>query len=235
MLDTASYADWNPFVVRAECAADAQVGDPILLHVRWANGRGTTSPERIRVLEAPHDEEGVRRATGVRLRRPAREARPGTRHPIPATQSSAGWTDPLRHRRGVLRTAGEAGRAEAGRGRLPSPRRGAEAALRALTPRPPSLRQRRQSAGDVLGPPLWRRQHAVDAHSDARLRVAGGLHDGHRSAGRRPRRRQQVPGLGVLGRQGQSSAAAPLTGGFNGISRVPTRPSGTRSVSAGSS
>ena len=64
MLDTASYADWNPFVVRAECAAVPQVGDPILLHVRWANGRGTTSPERISVLEAPHDdEEGVRRAT----------------------------------------------------------------------------------------------------------------------------------------------------------------------------
>jgi hypothetical protein len=64
MLDTASYADWNPFVVRAECAADPQVGDPILLHVRWANGRGTTSPERISVLESPHDdEEGVRRAT----------------------------------------------------------------------------------------------------------------------------------------------------------------------------
>ena len=64
MLDTASYADWNPFVVRAECAADPQVGDPIVLHVRWANGRGTTSPERISVLESPHDdEEGVRRAT----------------------------------------------------------------------------------------------------------------------------------------------------------------------------
>jgi len=64
MLDTASYAEWNPFVVRAECAAPPQVGDPIVLHVRWANGRGTTSPERISVLEAPHDDgQGVRRAT----------------------------------------------------------------------------------------------------------------------------------------------------------------------------
>ena len=64
MLDTASYAEWNPFVVRAESAAPPQVGDPIVLHVRWANGRGTTSPERISVLEAPHDDgQGVRRAT----------------------------------------------------------------------------------------------------------------------------------------------------------------------------
>jgi len=46
MLDTASYGDWNPFVERAECAATA-VGEPIVLHVRWANGRTTTSPERL--------------------------------------------------------------------------------------------------------------------------------------------------------------------------------------------
>ncbi len=63
MLDTASYADWNPFVVRAECASPPSVGDPIVLHVRWATGRGTTSPERISLLEPPHDDEGVRRAT----------------------------------------------------------------------------------------------------------------------------------------------------------------------------
>ena len=64
MLDTASYTEWNPFVVRAECAASPEVGDPIVLHVRWANGRGTTSPERISVIEPPHDDaQGVRRAT----------------------------------------------------------------------------------------------------------------------------------------------------------------------------
>ena len=63
MLDTEAYAEWNPFVVRAECATPPKVGDPIKLHVRWANGRGTTSPERISDVDPPHDEDGVRRAT----------------------------------------------------------------------------------------------------------------------------------------------------------------------------
>ena len=63
MLDTASYGEWNPFVVKAECAVPPKVGDPIVLHVRWANGRGTTSPERISVVEPPHEEGGMRRAT----------------------------------------------------------------------------------------------------------------------------------------------------------------------------
>jgi hypothetical protein len=63
MLDTASYGEWNPFVVRAECSSPPAVGDPITLHVRWANGRGTTSPERISVVEPPHEVDGVRRAT----------------------------------------------------------------------------------------------------------------------------------------------------------------------------
>jgi hypothetical protein len=63
MLDTASYGEWNPFVERAECAVPPRVGEPIVLHVRWANGRTTTSPERISLIEPPHDEGGVRRAT----------------------------------------------------------------------------------------------------------------------------------------------------------------------------
>ena len=63
MLDTEAYAEWNPFVVRAECPSPPKVGDPIVLHVRWANGRGTTSPERISAIEPPHDDDGVRRAT----------------------------------------------------------------------------------------------------------------------------------------------------------------------------
>jgi hypothetical protein len=63
MLDTASYGEWNPFVVEAECPSPPSVGDPITLHVRWANGRGTTSPERISVVDPPHDVDGVRRAT----------------------------------------------------------------------------------------------------------------------------------------------------------------------------
>src|ERR1700710_1057773 len=63
MLDTEAYGEWNPFVVRADCATPPKVGDPITLHVRWASGGSTTSPERITGIEPPHDEEGVRRAT----------------------------------------------------------------------------------------------------------------------------------------------------------------------------
>ena len=63
MLDTGAYAEWNPFVVRAECATLPQVGVPIKLHVRWKNGRGTTSPERISQVDPPYDDDGVRRAT----------------------------------------------------------------------------------------------------------------------------------------------------------------------------
>ena len=63
MLDTGAYDEWNPFVVRAECATPPKVGDPIKLHVRWANGRGATSPERISQVDPPYDEDGVSRAT----------------------------------------------------------------------------------------------------------------------------------------------------------------------------
>lgn len=62
MLDTAAYGEWNPFVFRAECAR-AAVGEPIVLHVRWANGRTTRSPERISAVEPPRDVDGVRHAT----------------------------------------------------------------------------------------------------------------------------------------------------------------------------
>ncbi|WP_205473391.1 SRPBCC domain-containing protein [Nocardioides sp. SYSU D00038] len=59
MLDTASYAEWNPFVVRVETPAPPAVGNPIVLHVRWANGRGARSPERISALEPPAVVDGV--------------------------------------------------------------------------------------------------------------------------------------------------------------------------------
>lgn len=63
MLDTGSYGEWNPFVVRADCEAP-RVGEPIVLHVRWANGKGTRSPERISVVEPPATgDDGVTRAT----------------------------------------------------------------------------------------------------------------------------------------------------------------------------
>ena len=51
MLDTASYGEWNPFVERADCSSDPAVGDPIVLHVRWPNGKTTRSPERISAIE----------------------------------------------------------------------------------------------------------------------------------------------------------------------------------------
>ena len=53
MLDTEAYGEWNPFVVRAETAQPAAVGNPIVLHVRWANGKGTRSPEVITAIEPP--------------------------------------------------------------------------------------------------------------------------------------------------------------------------------------
>lgn len=60
MLDTERYAEWNPFVVRADTPLPPAVGNPIVLHVRWATGRGTTSPERITALEPPaSDAAGV--------------------------------------------------------------------------------------------------------------------------------------------------------------------------------
>lgn len=55
MLDVASYPEWNRFVVRVETATPPRVGNPITLHVRWANGKGTVSPERISAIEPPRD------------------------------------------------------------------------------------------------------------------------------------------------------------------------------------
>ena len=63
MLDTASYGEWNPFVVRAECVSPPSVGDPIVLHVRWADGKGARSPERISTVDAPATDDGTMRAT----------------------------------------------------------------------------------------------------------------------------------------------------------------------------
>jgi uncharacterized protein YndB with AHSA1/START domain len=60
MLDTEAYDEWNPFLFKVECPDPPRVGDPIVLHVRWANGRTARSPERISAIEAPtKDGEGV--------------------------------------------------------------------------------------------------------------------------------------------------------------------------------
>ncbi|TIC89291.1 SRPBCC domain-containing protein [Nocardioides sp. GY 10113] len=58
MLDTDRYGEWNPFVVRAETTHPAAIGNPIVLHVVWANGRRTRSPERITALDAPSTVDG---------------------------------------------------------------------------------------------------------------------------------------------------------------------------------
>jgi hypothetical protein len=63
MMDVASYGEWNPFLFRAECRVPPTPGDPITLHVRWPNGKTTTSPERIKIVEHPFDDAGTRRAT----------------------------------------------------------------------------------------------------------------------------------------------------------------------------
>jgi len=55
MLDLDAYPAWNPFVVRIDgpSGRPAAVGDELVLHVRWASGRGVTTHERITRLEPP--------------------------------------------------------------------------------------------------------------------------------------------------------------------------------------
>jgi hypothetical protein len=55
MLDLDAYPTWNPFVVRVDgpTGRPAAVGDELVLHVRWASGRGVTTRERITRLEPP--------------------------------------------------------------------------------------------------------------------------------------------------------------------------------------
>ena len=55
MLDLDNYPRWNPFIVRVDRpnGRPAQVGDPIVLHVRFKNGQTNTSRERISRIEAP--------------------------------------------------------------------------------------------------------------------------------------------------------------------------------------
>jgi hypothetical protein len=57
MLDLGSYPAWNPFVVRVDGppGRPPAVGSELVLHVRWAGGRGVTTRERITRLEPPAD------------------------------------------------------------------------------------------------------------------------------------------------------------------------------------
>ena len=45
------YPDWNPFTPRIDCPGGPHVGAPIDIHVRWSNGKGLISRERIGRLE----------------------------------------------------------------------------------------------------------------------------------------------------------------------------------------
>ena len=63
MMDLDAYGEWNPFLLRAECPTPPAPGDPIVLHVRWPNGRTTRSPERISLVEPPHQDGSATRAT----------------------------------------------------------------------------------------------------------------------------------------------------------------------------
>lgn len=54
MIDTARYPEWNPFVILVEGLSDPpRVGQPMTLHVRWANGRTIRSSEEITRIDAP--------------------------------------------------------------------------------------------------------------------------------------------------------------------------------------
>ena len=85
MLDTDRYADWNPFVVRAETSRPAAVGNPIVLHVVWADGKRTRAPERITALEGPVTDP----ASGTTTARMSAPPAAGSESAIEARASSA--------------------------------------------------------------------------------------------------------------------------------------------------
>lgn len=63
MTDIDAYGEWNPFLFRAECPSPPKPGDPIVLHVRWRNGRTSRSPERVTLVEPPYGDGDDWRAT----------------------------------------------------------------------------------------------------------------------------------------------------------------------------
>ena len=73
MLAFDEYAAWNPFIVRIERRSQgpARVGDELILHVRWSDGRGVASHERITRIEPPaRDGEILRAALEYEFRGP---------------------------------------------------------------------------------------------------------------------------------------------------------------------
>ncbi|MFC5731150.1 MULTISPECIES: SRPBCC domain-containing protein [Nocardioides] len=65
MLDTERYGEWNPFVERAVTPQPPAVGNPIVLHVVWAGGGRTRSPERISALDGPATDPGTGETTAL--------------------------------------------------------------------------------------------------------------------------------------------------------------------------
>ena len=65
MLDLDAYAAWNPFISRIDPPASrpAQVGDDLVLHVRWRSGLALRTRERITRLEPPKPAGTCWRAT----------------------------------------------------------------------------------------------------------------------------------------------------------------------------
>jgi hypothetical protein len=64
MVSVADYGAWNPFIVRIDTPAgrDPQVGDDLILNVKWASGRRVKSREQVTRLDAPARESDVTRA-----------------------------------------------------------------------------------------------------------------------------------------------------------------------------
>lgn len=63
MLDVARYPEWNPFIVRVGLpdGRPPELGDRLVLHVRWRTGGRARASERITALEPP-DPDDPRRA-----------------------------------------------------------------------------------------------------------------------------------------------------------------------------
>jgi hypothetical protein len=63
MLDTAAYGEWNPFIERVDIDGPPAAGTAVVLHVRWDNGKTSSSPERLTAVEDPAESDGVTSAT----------------------------------------------------------------------------------------------------------------------------------------------------------------------------
>lgn len=53
ILDLPRYGEWNPFTVKIDCPGGPRVGAPVKLHVRWNDGSGVVSPEKIVRIDPP--------------------------------------------------------------------------------------------------------------------------------------------------------------------------------------